>query len=537
MKYVSIPLAVVLLNMMSPVHSQPGTLKSAVGPVSMTRDIIYDSLLSAAGDISPELLGKIVYPNYNVNAYKIIYSTTDLQGKETDASGALFIPVNPEAAKPLAAYLHGTLTRDLDAPSGLTGTETIIGWMFAMNGYLTLMPDYLGMGDGPGLHPYLHGQSEASATVDMIKASLSFLQQEGISYIPDLYLCGYSQGGHAAVATQQYLESQAAPVVNLKINIAGSGPYYLSHIQKKFTFSDDTYESPSFLPYLFMSYQAAYGNIYSGTSQVYVYPFDEFIPLWFDGSLTISDIDGRLPITWKTMFQPAYLKGIATNYFHPANRALRANDLVRWKPKTKLRLYYTTADELVDKDNSIAAWLIYVLQGATDVIALPVGSYKHAEAAPYVFFLAKSTFDCMSGINPCPVNVLSSGTEKSAITDDRTEKFLRLLQETDKPDPWEYLAQPQYAYLLSGTEAVTSAGPLAVFPQPVSDMAWIDLSSLRVENVSVRCYDPAGRLVVFEENITADGLYGIDCHGLNSGIYTVIISGNSFFITKMAVIR
>jgi len=237
------------------------------------------------------------------------------------------------------------------------------------------------------------------------------------------------------------------------------------------------------------------------------------------------------------MFQPDYLNAIATQYFHPANRAFRANDLVRWKPRAKLRLYYTTADELVDKDNSIAAWLMYILQGATDVTALPVGSYKHAEAAPYVFFLAKSTFDCMSGINPCPVSAISSGTIKAAKTDNPTEQFLRLLQETDKPDPWEYLAKPEYAGLLSAAEPIAPGNPPVVYPQPASDKAWIDLSSLPGEYVVIRCYDPAGRLVMLEESIPANGQYAIDCHKLYSGIYTISISGNSFFVTKMAVIR
>lgn len=533
----TISLLAFLLCMLAPTHAQPGILISAEGPFSMSKEIIYDSLLSAAGNMSTELMEKVLHPNYDVDAFKIIYSTTDLQGAETDASGVLFMPRNPEAAKPLVAYLHGTLTRDLDAPSGLTGAETIIGWMFAMNGYFTIMPDYLGMGEGPGLHPYLHGQSESSATMDMIKASMAFLQQEGIPFINDLYLCGYSQGGHAAVATQQLIESQAAPVVNLKINIAGSGPYYLSHIQKKFIFGRDTYENPSFLPYLLMSYQAAYGNLYNSMSQVYYYPFDEFIPDWFDGSLTVSEIDGRLPIPWKTTFMPDYLNGIANNYFHPVNRALRANDLVRWKPNMKLRLYYTTGDELVDKDNSIAAWLLYVLQGATDVVALPVGNYKHAEGATYVIFLAKSTFDCLSGVNPCPIGPNPSGTNKSAVTDDQTEEFLRILKETDKPDPWEYLAQPQYAGLLNENRPSGGEKLFNIFPQPASDKAWIDLSILRGENVTIRCFDPAGRIVIPGETIQADALYGIDCHSMKSGIYTVTVSGSGFYVTKMAVIR
>ncbi len=156
-------------------YSQPGTVKSFYGPVTVSKEVIYDSLLSMTGSLSSDLIEKVIHQDYDVEAYKIIYTTSDLQGNLTHASGALFIPANLATANPFVAYLHGTLTRDADAPSNLSGTETIIGWMFAMNGYITLMPDYLGLGDGSGVHPYLHVKTEATATADMIKAVKSFL--------------------------------------------------------------------------------------------------------------------------------------------------------------------------------------------------------------------------------------------------------------------------------------------------------------------------------------------------------------------------
>jgi hypothetical protein len=537
MRLKSFSLILFLWCALTSAQSQPGTLISVEGPVRMAKETIYDTLLAAAGDISTELIQKVLHPNYDVDAYKIIYSTLDLQGNATNASGALFIPRNPEAAKPMVAYLHGTLTCDRDAPSYLTGTETAIGWMFAMNGYITILPDYLGMGEGGGPHPYLHKQTEASATMDMIKAAKTFFQQEDILFINDLYLCGYSQGGHAAVATQQFIESQPAPDVNLRINVAGSGPYSLSYIQKKFTFANETYENACFLPYLLSGYQAAYGNLYQNLSQAYVPPYDSQIPSLFDGTLTVGEIDSHLPLTWKTMFQPAYLDEIANNYFHPANRALRANDLVHWKPKTILRLYYTTADELVDKDNSIVAWLMFVLQGATNVYAMPVGSYKHAEAATYVIFLAKSNFDCLSGVNPCPIDTKSTINLKSSGTDNQTLQFLQLLQESDKPDPWAYLSKPQYAWLLSETEPTDSEKTLVVFPQPASGKAWIDISSLQGESLTIRCFNPTGRLVIYNKNVFANGLFELDCHNLTGGVYTIIIEGSEIYRIKLVVVK
>ena len=39
-------------------------------------------------------------------------------------------------------------------------------------------PITLGMGDSPGLHPYVHGESEATASVDMIRAAREFITND-----------------------------------------------------------------------------------------------------------------------------------------------------------------------------------------------------------------------------------------------------------------------------------------------------------------------------------------------------------------------
>ncbi len=359
--------------------------------------------------------------------------------------------------------------------------------------------------------------------------------QRSVPFVNHLYLCGYSQGGHAAVATQQYIESQLKDEINLRINVAGSGPYYLSLIQKKFVFANQNYENPSFLPYLLLGYQDAYGNLFQNFSQVFTAPYDVQVPILFDGTRTVDEIDSYLPSDWKNMFQPAYFSGITSNYFHPVNRALRANDLIRWKPQTKLRLFYTTADELVDKDNSIVAWLSYILQGAVDVVALPVGSYKHAEAAVYVIFLAKSNFDCISGVNPCLVG--TAGKSTNSIATGKTAEFIELLKEENKPDPWQYLSCPQYAWLLKENDIPVLQNSLNVFPQPASERAWIELNPLNGEKISVRCYDYSGRLVNIKKNIDACGFYEFDCHDLSPGVYTLIIDGSSIYISKLIIIR
>jgi hypothetical protein len=106
-------------------------------PVS-PQEIMANLQLQMAG-LNYSLIDYFTYKKYSVQAIKIIYSTIDGEGFPTTASGVVFLPaVTSFRQMPVFAYLHGTLTRDYDAPSNLTGMESVIGWIMAMDGYITI---------------------------------------------------------------------------------------------------------------------------------------------------------------------------------------------------------------------------------------------------------------------------------------------------------------------------------------------------------------------------------------------------------------
>ena len=43
--------------------------------------------------------------------------------------------------------------------------------IFAAFGYVVCAPDFVGLGDSPGVHPYVHAKTEASAAIDMLRAA------------------------------------------------------------------------------------------------------------------------------------------------------------------------------------------------------------------------------------------------------------------------------------------------------------------------------------------------------------------------------
>ncbi|NNK89912.1 MAG: hypothetical protein HKO89_04830, partial [Saprospiraceae bacterium] len=108
--------------------------------------------------------------NYGVDLYKVRYYTPDINGDEHVASGLICIPQSQSRSFPLACYQHGTVGSRDDVPSNLQGGY-LLAVIFASYGYVITTPDYLGLGDSPGIHPYVHAATEASAAIDLLYAA------------------------------------------------------------------------------------------------------------------------------------------------------------------------------------------------------------------------------------------------------------------------------------------------------------------------------------------------------------------------------
>jgi hypothetical protein len=503
-------------------------------PVS-PQEIMANLQLQMAG-LNYSLIDYFTYKKYSVQAIKIIYTTIDGKGFPTTASGVVFLPaVTGFRQMPVFAYLHGTLTRDYDAPSNLTGMESVIGWIMAMDGYITIEPDYLGIGDGPGIHPYLHADSEASASIDMMKALIELCASPSVNAKPDgnLYLSGYSQGAHAALATQMELQSNPLPGLKLRKTIAGSGAYSLSNIQKKFVFDHPDYTNPSFIPYLLLGYQNVYDNLWSNIDQVFVSPYKSTIPGLFNGQYTVEEIDNELPATWKSMFVPSYLSNFQYKYFNPVNAALRDNDVINWKPTSDLHLYYCTCDEQVAYENSLLAYLTFLLKGSRNVTCLPVGPFNHVDCAPFVMLLAKIQSDCASGANPCGLNKPLPLNLSKSLNEYDLAIFGKTLNLNETLDPDKVYANNQLSEYLS--DISSTEGVLSLYPNPATDMVFVEIPD-DVSDKSLICmYDMMGKLVL-SRNIDSN-IMKLDVKAFPGGLYKVVITGTNVYTVTLVVAR
>lgn len=162
--------------------------------------------------------------NPALQAWRVMYHSRDLHGRDTAVTGLFAAPTAPPPAGgyPLLALAHGTegLARKcapsldpwgLPPPAGdlLSVPDSTIT-PFLKAGFAVTATDYQGLG-APGTSSFLVGTVEAQNVLDSIRAIRSF---DALSLNDENFLWGHSQGGHSAAFTAQ-LGQDIAPEIKL----------------------------------------------------------------------------------------------------------------------------------------------------------------------------------------------------------------------------------------------------------------------------------------------------------------------------------
>jgi len=332
-----------------------------------------DSIVISLGQ--PELL--LLPRNYDVSIYNIIYETIDPKGEPTVASGALVIP-DIDVPKAWISYQHGTVIKKDDVPSR-GSQELLIGIIYSANtGAITSMPDYLGLGDGPGMHPYVHGKSQATAAIDMIRAGKRICSDMDIPVNDKLLIFGYSQGGHATMALHKEIEENYTNEFTITASAPMAGPYDISGYQAA-TFEDElTYSVPYYLPYLLLGYNEAY-DLYDSPSDFFESPYDELLPPLFDGLSGGGAINAVMPDIPSHIVKADVFEDFKYNYNHPFRVALEKNDLWDWKPEAPMHICHCTGDTQVFYENSLVAYNSFRDKGKEDVTLVTPNDGDHGD--------------------------------------------------------------------------------------------------------------------------------------------------------------
>ncbi|OZD85840.1 hypothetical protein CH273_03730 [Rhodococcus sp. 05-339-2] len=192
------------------------------------------------GDRSPALAAT------GATLYRFVYeSTSGVDNSPTAVSGVAAVPAGtpPEGGWPIIVYGHGTT--GVQADCGPTLYPDLLGYQFAVQdftalGYVTVLPDYQGLGTGGGTHPYLEPRTTGNNMIDAARAAHTALPDVSTRWAA----VGLSQGGQAAWAANELAASYGqgldlvgsvslSPPTDLKPLIRSSNDGTLTRPQKE----------------------------------------------------------------------------------------------------------------------------------------------------------------------------------------------------------------------------------------------------------------------------------------------------------------
>jgi pimeloyl-ACP methyl ester carboxylesterase len=367
--------------------------------------------LVSSDELTQILLTEVLTPECRIDVYRFEYQTVDPAGAFTPASAALMMPNDSatpcQGERPIVLYAHGTNTNKAfnlaDLESSENGEGLLIAGVFAAKGYIVVAPNYVGYDMSTlGYHPYLNAEQQSNDMIDALTAARGALPTADAPTTTDngqLLVTGYSQGGYVAMATHRALQAAGETVT---ASAPMSGPYALSAFSDAIFQGQVTGGSPVNLTLLITSYQNAYGNLYSSTTEVYEAQYATDIETLLPNTTPLGELvaQGRLPdtalfsstppdaayaamtpATTPSNLAPVFATGFGTDHLltndfrlaylqdadsnpdggfptltdgsppaspaHPLRQALKTNDQRAWTPTSPMLLCAGNADPAV----------------------------------------------------------------------------------------------------------------------------------------------------------------------------------------------
>ena len=290
--------------------------------------------------IASEFPGKTAVQQ-DVELFRVTYWTV-YKGKPTKASGLLGVPENVAKPKGVMMYLHGTNnTRTLSPSQPNRADGNSEAAIFGGNGYLVVLPDYIGQGISQDPHPYIITKPLVDDAVDMLKAIRQVAKDRKLGWSPKLFMMGFSQGGQVVAGVHRELDRHPLAEYQLKGSVAVAGPYELRNTSLPKAIENECLKCVGYLAWGASAYASYYGHdLREALKPAYV----DVVPKLFDGSKTIWEIGAALPARAEDMFQSQFLEAMRANGDNWFTKGMDRNETYRWVPVAPMRLYHGTAD-------------------------------------------------------------------------------------------------------------------------------------------------------------------------------------------------
>jgi alpha-beta hydrolase superfamily lysophospholipase len=305
----------------------------------------------------------------DVKITSVQYSTVGARSEGTTATTAIMLPSGDASCTnnlPVLVYAHGTSidkTFSMIDVSSKNPEAALVMAMYAAQGFIVVAPNYTGYtGSSLTYHPYLHAQGQANDLINALRAARSSFASLGVSASDKLFITGYSQGGYVAMATHREMQTNNSSEFKVTASGPMSGPYALEKFSQTIFSGTVNGGATVFTPLLIDSYQNAYANIYTRTSEIYASPYDSGIVGLFpttDQPTIDAFGSNKLPanlffsaIGAPYLIKPSFRTDFQTNPANSFRIAVQKNDLLDFKPTSPVALCYGGADPVVFKLNS-----------------------------------------------------------------------------------------------------------------------------------------------------------------------------------------
>jgi hypothetical protein len=342
--------------------------------------------LATREEVIAELKASEFHPDsvkYTVDMYQLVYRTIDAQGRPTIASGLLALPRNGARELRTVSYTHGTEINRTDTPSMWRDAWAVAPAItYASAGFAAVAPDYLGLGVGPGTHPFQDVPSETTAAVDMLRAARNFVPRTGKVLQRQVMVTGFSQGGAAGIGLARALQGGADDWFRLGALAPIAGVYDWQHVELP-ALLDGTVPAPwnvGYTAYFVVAWNRLH-HLYDHPSEMFTKDYADTVEQLFDGVRTGDDLAKGLPDSVDKLLTSDGL----TMLRNPTGRlaaAMRVYDSVcaDWAPQVPVRLYVSGGDEQALHANSEHC---HVALGAHGVNApiVDVGTFQHDGSA------------------------------------------------------------------------------------------------------------------------------------------------------------
>ena len=177
----------------------------------------------------------------------------------------------------------------------------------------------------------------------------------------ELFVFGFSQGGHSALALHRELERMRVKVNGTAIvgAIFDVERWFLGSLEK-----EDSIAQALYVSYLLLAFDDIY-DVYESIDDVFRRRYAGIVENLFDMRHYFDDVMFALPPPARDLLKPSYYAQVTTNRDDPMRVRLRENAVDRWRPEAPVLAFHSPVDEEVPYDDALVSVERLRRRGAT----------------------------------------------------------------------------------------------------------------------------------------------------------------------------